>query len=110
VITVGVTYSGLGEERRKSLLVYHYPSIMQLNQLTKLSLHCNFIESLPEEIGQCGKLEVLSLSHNNLQKLPDSFWRLTNLKELRLDHNLFSEDVKQSIRQWAEDRQISLTI
>ncbi len=83
---------------------------MELSQLTELFLPFNSIENLPEEIGQCRKLERLWLSNNKLKNLPDSFWNLSNLKELRLENNFFLEDVKQSICEWAKERQISLTI
>ncbi|CAB4317183.1 unnamed protein product [Prunus armeniaca] len=59
--------------------------ILQLKCLRALNLSHNFIEELPEEIGELIHLRHIDLSYNQaLEKLPDTICGLYNLSTLRL--------------------------
>ena len=85
-------------------------SITRLKNIETIILYSNQIEYLPSEIGQCKNLKYLSLSDNKLTEIPETFWQLTSLEKLYLDNNAFPQDLKESIREWAELNLISLTL
>ena len=72
------------------------PEIKNLQHLRELklgpflafvSLYCNSVSSLPEEIGQLQNLEVLDLGCNDLESIPQGVGSLDSLVELILDRN-----------------------
>ena len=61
--------------------------IKHFNNLIRLSLSRNNLDSLPIEIGELIKLEELLLNNNNLTNLPTSFGNLVSLTNLNLSVN-----------------------
>lgn len=57
------------------------------HQIQSLYLNQNFIETLPESIGNLTNLKVLLIAENNLTKLPESIGRLSRLVSLALNEN-----------------------
>ena len=62
-----------------------------LTNLTVLTLRCNQIEKLPEEIGNCHLLKSLDLFWNKLTSLPPTIDSLCMLRCLNLAHNQITE-------------------
>ena len=56
-----------------------------------LEISFNFIDKIPEEIGNLNSLHLLNISHNNLTSIPNSISKLKQLKRLYLSYNNFSE-------------------
>ena len=76
-------------------------SIGQLSNLQVLYLSDNRLKTLPETIGQLSNLQRLNLHNNRLETLPESIGQLSNLQWLYLDHNLLTiEDVPAHLRQY----------
>jgi len=66
------------------------------NQLRKLDLSCNQINSIPNQFGELSKLEELDLSYNNIGRLPALFGAFTQLKSLIIAYNSLKE-ISQNI-------------
>ncbi|KAJ1401340.1 Serine-threonine/tyrosine-protein kinase, catalytic domain [Sesbania bispinosa] len=68
------------------------PSLSNLSQLRKLSLHSNnFNSSIPSSLSHCLFLRAVYLHNNKLSgNLPPPLLNLTNLQILNLAHNLLS--------------------
>lgn len=64
--------------------------IGELKDLRYLILNNNNITSLPSSIGNCTKLEEVNLSNNQITELPESFNNLTVIKSLNLSNNKFT--------------------
>ncbi|CAI5461658.1 unnamed protein product [Closterium sp. Yama58-4] len=67
------------------------PAVLQLSDLTDLSLAGNQIESIPPAIANLSKLRRLGLAGNRLQRLPPEIGQLTQLEGLWLHGNLLHE-------------------
>ncbi|XP_058792286.1 leucine-rich repeat-containing protein 40-like [Phymastichus coffea] len=65
--------------------------IRRLADLINLDLHCNLLESLPEQVGCLSKLRKFNLSSNKLRGLPCQFFNLNELRCLDLKSNLIKE-------------------
>tara|TARA_Y100000589_G_scaffold130416_1_gene124083 strand:- start:23579 stop:24184 length:606 start_codon:yes stop_codon:yes gene_type:complete len=61
--------------------------ILLFPNLQYLDLKKNKLSYIPPEIGQLKKLQYLDLSKNRLDSLPESIGQLTNLKELNVSQN-----------------------
>ena len=66
------------------------PILYELECIQTMNLLDNYIEKLPEEIGNLKKLQVLNLSRNKIQVLPDRIGNLENLRELQVSYNKIS--------------------
>jgi Leucine-rich repeat (LRR) protein len=66
------------------------PEIGRLTRLQGLYLASNQLNALPAEIGRLTRLQDLDLSENQLTTLPAQIGRLTRLQELDLSTNLLS--------------------
>lgn len=64
------------------------PNIERLENLEKLSLANNLIQTLPTNIHQLKNLRYLDLGNNRLDELPPAITKLTNLQQLILNGNL----------------------
>ncbi|CAI5488809.1 unnamed protein product [Closterium sp. Naga37s-1] len=67
------------------------PAVLQLSELSDLSLAGNQIECIPPEIANLPKLRRLGLAGNRLQRLPPEICHLTQLEGLWLHGNLLHE-------------------
>ncbi|OJJ22408.1 hypothetical protein BKI52_06925 [marine bacterium AO1-C] len=59
----------------------------EAHNLKELHLQKNFLQTLPESIGNLSKLEYLDITNNLLRTLPESFGNLKSLKTLKLTGN-----------------------
>lgn len=59
--------------------------------LESLSLQLNYLDELPDLIGDLAKLKYISLHSNRLTKLPDSFGNLMELERIHLSNNKFTK-------------------
>ncbi|QCE16665.1 LRR receptor-like serine/threonine-protein kinase FLS2 [Vigna unguiculata] len=75
------------------------PSLSNLLQLRKLSLHSNNLNSsIPPSLSQCLFLRALYLHNNRLSgHLPRQLLNLTNLQILNLAHNLFTGKIPDQL-------------
>ena len=67
------------------------PEIFACVNLVELDLSKNKIEEIPGEIGRLVNLESLSMANNGLVHLPKEIGRLTKLKYLGLNRNLLED-------------------
>ena len=68
------------------------PSIAQLRlHLVELDVRQNFLETLPDAVGELQNLRLLSVGRNKIRTLPESLWTLQQLTSLWLDHNRLRE-------------------
>lgn len=65
------------------------PSIYQFKNLEYLDLSSNRIDSIPDEITQLKNLKVLSLRRNKINAIPKSIYELKELRVLDLGANNF---------------------
>lgn len=81
----------------------HFPtSMIQLTELTKLSIkHCR-LTAIPEVFFQLTELRILELSQNKIKHIPDQFERLKNLNFLNLNQNIELYELPASIYQLTE--------
>ena len=63
------------------------PAFGRLNNITRLQMNRNGLESLPSSFGKLTNLVELGLATNKIRKLPASFAKLTKLKSLHLYSN-----------------------
>ena len=61
--------------------------IRKLQNLTRLILGNNYMNSIPDDIVKLGNLTYLDLSRNNLKTIPDDIGKLKNLMYLDLSRN-----------------------
>ena len=61
--------------------------IRKLQNLTRLILGNNYMNSIPDDIVKLGNLTYLDLSRNNLKSIPDDIGKLKNLMYLDLSRN-----------------------
>lgn len=60
---------------------------LSLNKLHTLSIERNFLEELPNSLGNCTNLTYLNLNQSKIKNIPDSFTKLQNLNYLSLSEN-----------------------
>lgn len=61
--------------------------VFTLQNLRKLDLGRNFIDSIPPEIGQLTRLEELDLRRNRIRTVPPELGQLRNLRRINLSRN-----------------------
>lgn len=81
----------------KSCRITQVPAEALPPQLRWLILTDNYIEVLPDALGDCHRLQKLALAGNRLRALPESMERLQALELLRISANQL-----QALPQWLE--------
>ncbi|MFO7795703.1 MAG: leucine-rich repeat domain-containing protein [Promethearchaeati archaeon] len=72
----------------------HFPTIFRsfkIKNLLSLNLSYNYINEIPDWIGELYSLKSLDLSYNELNSLPKSISNLINLESLNIEHNKLRE-------------------
>ena len=67
--------------------------VLEMTQITKLSLSCNQITFVPPQIADLVNLQFLDISFNNIQELPRQFGDLPNLERLNAGFNPLGPEV-----------------
>lgn len=87
-LSPGVNFHELSELDLVGIGLIEFPEpILCLTLLLVLSLDCNFLKRLPQNIGRLKNLRELNLACNNLRTLPRSIGCLADLKLLNLRVN-----------------------
>ena len=63
------------------------PPILEMTQITKLSLSCNRLKFIPPQISALVNLQFLDISFNDISELPKQFGELPNLERLNAGFN-----------------------
>ena len=58
-----------------------------MHNLRTLDLGCNFIDSIPPEIGTLTSLEILNLRRNRIRSIPPEVGNLKNLRKINFSRN-----------------------
>ena len=76
-----------GDHFNRMCATIQLDGIQQLTSLEMFSVSNQWIESVPEWIGDLTSLQILNLSHNRIQELPSTLSQLHNLKVIQIQGN-----------------------